>query len=52
MTEREPDPNSTRKKKVYKSPQLVSYGDITELTTAVGWMGAVDGGMFFMSRTG
>jgi hypothetical protein len=50
MTERRDDPVSIRRKP-YKSPQLISYGDISELTAAVGWMGAMDGGMFFMSRT-
>jgi hypothetical protein len=38
-------------KKVYTRPELVTYGDLTHLTAAVGYMGMADGGMFFMSRT-
>jgi hypothetical protein len=38
-------------KKPYTPPRLIAYGDIAQLTAAVGFMGSVDGGMFFMSRT-
>jgi hypothetical protein len=50
MTKASPD-SATPRKKEYQSPRLISYGDIAQLTTAVGWMGMKDGGMFFMSRT-
>lgn len=30
--------------KVYRSPQLVEYGNIQQLTNTVGKMGAMDGG--------
>jgi hypothetical protein len=48
---KEPNPRPATGKKPYSTPSIVSYGDITALTAAVGWMGAKDGGMFFMSRT-
>ncbi|MDP6609260.1 MAG: lasso peptide [Vicinamibacterales bacterium] len=38
-------------KKPYTKPQLTTYGDILEITQAVGYMGVSDGGTWFMSRT-
>ncbi len=31
--------------KVYRSPQLIEYGNMQQLTNAVGMMGKMDGGM-------
>jgi hypothetical protein len=38
-------------KKPYESPRLDVYGDIREVTDAVGFMGMTDGGHGFRRRT-
>jgi len=36
--------NKAKKNKTYKQPRLIEYGDIQQLTQAVGNMGMMDGG--------
>lgn len=38
-------------KKAYQSPELVLYGNISEITQAVDMMGAADGGGGMMTKT-
>ena len=43
----------TISKKPYQAPNLLVYGDLTEMTRAMGNMGRLDGGMAIgMRRTG
>jgi hypothetical protein len=39
-------------KKPYCAPKLFVYGDLTEMTQAMGFAGMKDGGMFLMRKTG
>jgi hypothetical protein len=41
----------TSKKKPYSTPELVVYGNLQQITNAVGNMGAKDGGFGKISRT-
>ncbi|MDX2039982.1 MAG: hypothetical protein SF097_01985 [Acidobacteriota bacterium] len=40
-----------RDKKAYQSPDLVLYGNISEITQAVDMMGMADGGGGMMNKT-
>ena len=40
-----------KKKKPYQTPQLLAYGDVREITRAVGSMGAADGATHGMTKT-
>ena len=38
-------------KKAYRSPELVVYGDVRQMTQTVGVTGMTDGGMALTSKT-
>lgn len=38
-------------RKAYQRPELVVYGDLSDLTQAVDMMGAADGGMGMTNKT-
>lgn len=43
--------NQKTEKKTYSTPKLVVYGDVREITQAVGNMGSADGGAGGTSKT-
>jgi hypothetical protein len=45
-------PSKKPTKKPYQSPKLLVYGNLTEMTKAVGRQGRRDGGGVFKPRTG